>query len=750
MRLQALIAALLALVPSGLAAQGWIEPLPGFAGPQAVVRVRTEVHARVEGRVAHVTVSEWFQNRGHGLGEGDYLYPLPGEAVFNEFSLFQGDEELRGETMDAGEARRIYEEIVRRRRDPALIELAGHGLLRARVFPIQPGETRRITLRYSQLLPRAGDGLQFRYAAGLRHATSPFGMAADRPNSAHGSGIGETTPLAFRLTVADGDAYRDPFSPTHPVRVERREGTIVVQPAGEISGDFSVFLPFAGDAVGMTLATYRPAGEDGYFMLTLSPGEARAERPMPRDVVVVVDVSGSMSGGKIEQARDALRQLLSTLAANDRFRLVAFGSGVETRGAGWSEASPPELASARRWVDELRAEGGTNIEGALTEAFRLEARWEALHIVLFLTDGLPSVGEQDPERLAGIAERSGGGARVFAFGIGYDVNTHLLDRLSEAGRGTTEYVEPGESVEEAVGLLAARIHHPVLTDLRIERQPVQLREILPERLPDLFAGEELVIFGRYGISDEPARGVLEIAGARSGRTERFRLDAQFPSHRTADAYIARLWASRKLGEIDRRIRLEGASAELVEEARQLALRHGLLSRYSAYLVQEPVTTSAVGSAPPWRDAIGGGMPPATPAPVAEEAAASGVAAVRAADFAAKQRAVVTERELVELSAAATAAAVPGSRELAGRLFRLTEGVWVDEADSEEKRRLRVEPYSDLYFQLLEGLPELRPIWRELERCIVAGANVSIETAAGGRSSMTPAELSELVRNFRGH
>ena len=157
-------------------AQGWIDPLPGRSDP-GVVRVHSDVDVRITGRVAEVVVEEWFENRGAGLGEGVYVYPLPGEAVFSNFSLYQGDEELRGEAMDADRARSIYTEIVRRQRDPALIELVGHGLIRARVFPIPAGESRKITLRYTQVLERAGDALQFRYAGarglGALHTRGP-------------------------------------------------------------------------------------------------------------------------------------------------------------------------------------------------------------------------------------------------------------------------------------------------------------------------------------------------------------------------------------------------------------------------------------------------------------------------------------------------------------------------------------------------------------------------------------------------
>ena len=220
-------ALLLAAAPA--VAQGWIEP-PRHLPNGTVTKLRTAVHVTITGRIAQVEVEEWFRNDGHGLGEGDYLYPLPGEAVFSNFSLFQGDRELRGETMDATEARSIYEEIVRRRRDPALIELVGHGIIRSRIFPINPGETRKITLRYTQLMNRAGDALQFRYAAGSRNIAR---LTARSPHLAHGPIGADSVPLTFVLEAEAGDRFRDPFSPTHRVRVERDDGHLRVRPEEE-------------------------------------------------------------------------------------------------------------------------------------------------------------------------------------------------------------------------------------------------------------------------------------------------------------------------------------------------------------------------------------------------------------------------------------------------------------------------------------------------------------------------------------
>ncbi|MEX0907238.1 MAG: VIT domain-containing protein, partial [Gemmatimonadota bacterium] len=269
------IPAVLSLLAVPVRAQGWIEPRPGPQPAQwGIEKLRTSVTVRVTDRIATVEVEEWFRNNGGGLGESDYVYPLPGEAVFSNYSLYQGDQELRGELMDATQARDIYERIVRARRDPALIELVGKGMLRARVFPIEPGQTRRITLRYTQVLERAGDALQFRYVAGAP-GTGAGQRPAQRPAMTRPR---DAAPLTFTMTVVDGARYRDAFSPTHPLDVERAGGHMTVEPRGDLAGDVAVLLPFAASPVGVSVVTHRLAGEDGWFMLTLSPGAVTESR----------------------------------------------------------------------------------------------------------------------------------------------------------------------------------------------------------------------------------------------------------------------------------------------------------------------------------------------------------------------------------------------------------------------------------------------------------------------------------------
>lgn len=735
----ALCATLCATIPA--VAQGWIDPVP--RGTEwGVVRVGTDVTVRVDARVAEVVVDEWFENRGAVMGEGDYLYPLPGEAVFSSFSLYQGDEELRGETLDAEQARRVYEEIVRRKRDPALIELVGHGLVRARVFPIEPGQRRRITLRYTQVLERAGEAVQFRYAAGARSpARHPHpGPAVSGPDSA---------PVSFTL-LADPAAYGEPFSPTHPLDVDRWDGRIRVRPVSEPTGDLSLFLPVAGDGVGIALATHRTDGDAGYFMLTLSPGAA-GRGVTPRDITAVVDVSGSMSGTKLAQTRAALHQLLGSLGRADRFRLVAFSSRVRASSDGWSPASAAAVRDARRWVDGLEAVGGTDIAGALEEALRLDSPEDRLPIVVFLTDGLPTVGEQNPERIARTAEARRGRARVFAFGVGYDVHTYLLDRLGQAGRGSTAYVAPGEDVERALSSLAVKISHPVLTDLEIAGAPVRLGEIYPGEMPDLFAGEELVVFGRY---TGAGAGTLGIRGRRGGTEKRFATAAEFPRRAETNAYIPRLWASRKLGELSRQIRLNGADPELVEELRRTALRYGLLSDYTSYLVQEP---GAALAGPETSRALRAPALDMARAPVAGAPAgapASGRVAVAASERSRARREVASAADLarsevaLEASLADTGA---GVRLVAGRTFRLQEGVWTEggeEAEPAPADTLAIAAFSDAYFALLRALPELRPVVAELAPVMVRGDRLWLRFGDEGLRSLSDRELTRTVAGFR--
>jgi len=723
---RSLIATALFLAAAGpAAAQGWImppdrpqvRPVPGQPGP--VVRVGSEVRVSIEGRVARFEVEERFRNNGGRVTEGTYLYPLPGESVFSDLSLFAGETELKGEMMNAEQARAIYEEIVRRQLDPALITLAGHGLIRARVFPIQPGETRRVILRYTQVLTRDGDALRLRYAFGAR------GGDAD-------------VRLAVRLP-ASGE-WGTPYSPTHQVEVSReRGGGAVARIADGGNGTLELFLPVRRGLVGASMLTHATAGEDGYYMLLLAPpGESEGETVIPRDLTLVVDVSGSMSGEKMDQARAALRQAIGGLRTGDRFRIISFAGGVTSFRQGFTPATTEGRRAAEEFISGLTAQGGTNIEGALRAVLEAPGGGAGrLGVVLFMTDGLPTVGEQSPEHIAALASGRLGAARLFSMGVGHDVNTYLLDRLAVEGRGAAEYVAPGADVELAVGSVLRRVSRPALTGLRIVEAPVSLREGAPASLPDLFYGEELVVFGRYRGT---GRGTVIIEGERGGRPERIAVEAGFPDAATGNAFIPSLWAARRIGELTRTLRLEGQSDQLVTEIRALGLRYGILTEYTSYLVQEPGITLTDARQ---RANVAPAAPSAQSGAAAFERAEASADLLRSSSIAG-----VSRRADQELAKAARRSGREAKR-AGGRMFVLNGEVWTDVAHHDTLRVVAVAPYSEAWFTVGRVLPELADALGLGNRVLIAGRRASISVAPDGATTLSPEALARLVRDVRG-
>ena len=736
-----LIVALVAvgLGPTSLFAQGWIDLVrPGMG---SVERVESRVTVAVEGNVATIEVDEWFLNSGESVAEGHYLYPLPAGAALSGASLYQGETELRGEVMDADEARRIYEEIVRRRLDPALIEYMGEGLFRARVFPIEPGQRRRVTLRYSQLLEPAGESLHFRTSGALRPTHPTHGGESVRTRA--------PAPVHLHMAVTPASSFLDPFSPSHALQLERQSDTLWVD-VPEAEGRVSVFLPRSSDVVGLSVLPHRPAGEDGFVLLSLTPPRITTE-PEPRDVVVVVDVSGSMAGSKIEQARTAVQGLLDELGPDDRFRLVSFSNGVSRLDTEWRNADRRSLADARRWITHLRADGGTNIEGALDAAFEVPPGRDRLPVVVFLTDGLPTVGEQDPARISNAAEGKRGRYRIFAFGVGHDVNTGLLDRLSEATRGTTQYVEPGEDVERALSLLATRISHPVLTDLSIVEAPVAISEWFPVHIPDVFAGETLVLLARYRGEGE---GAVVIEGRSGGRTRRIQTSAVFPRIQAANAGLPRLWAARKVGHLSRQLWTEGESPELVEEIRTTALRYGLPSPFTSILVQEPEAPIVAADllTPGLASNAGAPSPRMSTTATADRirqavASGTGMEAVQMAERSRRFRAAGRADEVDALAKGILRDADSETTVLAGRVLRLEGGVWVEVGRDAALPVVTIERFSEAWFTILRALPELEPVLGA-GLVEVMGKGLRLEIGDEGLATLSDVDRERLIRAFR--
>ena len=733
-----------------------VRPQPCRPPIGLVERVRNNVRVELDNGVLRYEVRETFVNRGGQVGEADYLYPLPAGAAFQELQLQIGDEMVSGEVLDAAKARAIYEEIVRRQRDPALVEWMGRGLLRARIFPIAPGETKRVLVRFATVAPREGDALRVDYTAGTGasggFAPEPRAVEDDRPRR---RGDDEARPAAaqssFSLRYRAESRFGRPYSPTHALDVrdagDRRE--VVARGGGR---DLTILLPVRSSreaAIGVL--AHRPDGADGFALVTVSPPAGRAAAT-PRDVTFVIDVSGSMRGEKMEQAKAAGRQLLASLDEGDRFRLVAFASDVRPYAAGWTEATPSRLRAAARWLDELDAEGSTNISGALEEALDVPAARGRLPLVLFLTDGAPTVGERNADRIARRAAELRDGTRVFTFGVGTDVNAELLEQLALEGRGTAHFVRPEESVERAVSVVASRLTNPVLTNVRVTADGVRLLQPQPAGALDLFAGQDLVVLARYRGAG-PA--TVRVEGTSADGPVRWTTRVAFPERARDHGYVARLWATQRVGWLSAERRRSGPSSELDEEIRELGLRYGIPTELSSYLVLEPgMVADAAGNVAPQRRAMRpqevaatgaavgrvasapASAPPPPPAPVV----AAQSSRFEAAKAAAEQRAAVSLADVTDTAASADAE----RRTAGGRTFHRAGEVWTDARWTGTLPVVRVRPFGAGWFRLVELLPELREPFALGDRVRVQGRAIAIEVAPDGPETV-PAEALQRIR-----
>ncbi len=557
-----------------------IRPVPGHPA-WAPLEVRYHhVTAKVTGPVAVTEVDQVFFNPGSSRLEGTYLFPVPKGARIDRFEMDVNGKMTTAELLDAAKARGIYEEIVRKMRDPALLEYAGQGLAKVRIFPIEPRSEKRIRLKYTEVLTKEGGLLKYLYPLNTEKFSSQ-----------------PVKSVSVKVEVELPEGVRTVWSPSHEVEVTRHgpKGAVAGWEAKDVrpDTDFQLFVaPSTGSEVAAHVLAYREPGEaEGSFLLVLSPArELSAEKVVRKDVVFVLDTSGSMAErGKLEQAKRALSFCLRNLNDGDRFEVVRFSTEAEPLFGRLVAAGKANVEKADAFVGGLKPLGGTAIEDALLSALDpLKEQGEAgrPYNVVFLTDGRPTVGTTGDDAIVGSVGKARGDrtVRVFSFGVGTDVNTHLLDRLSESTRAASRYVLPGQDLEIALSGFFSKISDPVLAGPRLRvGGSVRVTKLAPPELPDLFKGEEVVVLGRYSGSGE---ATLTLDGTVNGAPRRFTWTATFPDRALENDFVPRLWATRRVGWLLDRIRLDGESAELRGEATDLARRYGIVTPWTSYLVLE--------------------------------------------------------------------------------------------------------------------------------------------------------------------
>lgn len=679
--------AILILVPavlmmvSPVSADGIIIPEPPICDPGPcprpfpIAQLAIEYHhvrVKIEDQIATTHVDQVFRNDNDWQIEGTYMFPIPVGATISEFVLWIDGEPVDGKVLTREEARQTYEDIVRTMRDPALLEYVDRGAVQASIFPIPPGGTRRIELEYTEILTAESGLLHYRYPLN----TEKF----------------STVPLEEVSISVKGESsvpIRALYSPSHEIFVDREDDFefLVGYEAYDVTPDkdFDLFFSIAEDEFGLNLISFRDrfSEEDGFFLLLAAPSvEVDPELSIAKDVILVLDQSGSMEGEKFQQAQEALQFILDHLNSEDRFNIIAFSTDATSYARSLRPASEAEDAS--RWVDSLSARGSTDINLALLESLAISGK-ERPTMIIFLTDGLPTEGVTDTaEIVENVQDNSPKNVRLFAFGIGYDVDTFLLDTLAQSNHGATTYVTPDQAIDETVSGFYAKVNDPVLTGLGIDFGDVIVYDIYPEPLPDLFAGSQLVLVGRYKGSGFET---VTLTGEVNGEFQEFRYPEQrFRSSGGAE-FLPRLWATRKIGGLLNQVRLEGPEEELVDQIVRLSIRYGIITPYTSFLVTESNTFG--------EDAQ---------ETIIEEAFESMMTAPRdVTGMGAVERAA----EQSKIMSADIAAELPQNSidliRLAGpNTFRMVDGVWIDTRYDPDSMEIQSVPFlSDDYFKLAD-------------------------------------------------
>jgi len=557
----------------------------------------TDVHASVSGTVAEVTVTQRFANPLGSRLEAVYVFPLPDRAAVDDMSIRVGERVIRGEIHRREEARRIYDQAVARGNLAGLLDQERPNIFTQRVANLLPGEAVEVVIHYVEDLhfDHGTWRLVFptvvgpRYIPGAPTGASGGGWSPDTDRVPDASHItppvlrpGERSghDLSVRVELAPGFPIRELGSSSHRIVTDRhgRDRAVVeLAPRDRIPNkDFVLTWSTAAAGVEPALLAHR-TGQDGYLTLILQPPAApRAEQVVPREVVLVIDSSGSMSGEPIAACKQLVRKALAGLREDDTFRLIRFAGHSSVLDP---DALPPTAANLERaqsWLDNLRGGGGTEMLAGVRAALEAAKDPYRLRMVMFLTDGY--IGNEE-EILRRVGEALGD-ARIFAFGVGSSVNRFLLDRLAEAGRGVAEYLRPGEAPDDLVDRFYERITDPVFTQLELDWGGLDVLDVEPAHLPDLFAGQPLLVHARYR---SPGRGTVTLRGWAGTRRIELTERALLPRREKENSVQARLWARARIARLEmEKVRAEDPGP-LVEEITTLALDHRLMTAYTSFV-----------------------------------------------------------------------------------------------------------------------------------------------------------------------
>jgi Ca-activated chloride channel family protein len=565
-----------------IAQNAWISPNTRLIHTQAVQVTQVDARIDLADQIATTTLDIALRNPTNRPLESELLVPVPQGAVLKAFAFEGGNAEATARLLPRDEARRIYDSIVAQTRDPALLEFVGHAVVKSSVFPVPANGTQKVRVTYEQLLE--ADGARLDYVLPRSEA------------------VEYSVPWKLSMRVKSASRIASVYSPSHEIAVKQPSGNEAsLSCETKDPGAFRVsLLRETKDEMTASLLAYPdPKIGGGYFLVMIAPPKPKADAaPIKREVILVIDRSGSMAGPKLDQVKAAALQVIEGLNDGEGFNLIVYNEAVEMFAVQPVIKNAETTKQARDYISALRVSGGTNIHDSVVEALRQKPLEGMLPLVLFLTDGLPTIGQTSEKAIReAVAKGNPHQRRVFTFGVGVDVNTPLLSRIARETRASAEFVLPKEDVEVKVGRVFDRLRGPLLTRpaLRLLDDPNRMSDMIPSPLPDVFEGEQILLSGTYR-GEAPLH--FQLTGASAEGERKFDFTFNLDKASTANAFVARLWASNKIAVLSEEIRdlgADGATAnttELVNEIVRLSTQFGILTEYTAFLAEEGTSLAA--------------------------------------------------------------------------------------------------------------------------------------------------------------
>lgn len=547
---------------------------------------RTSVNAKIAGFGAEVSVVQTFVNTSKEPIEAVYTFPLPNDAAVHRMRMRIGERIIEGAVKRRGEARQIYDAAKAAGQSAALLDQERPNIFTQSVANIVPGARVQIEISYVQLLKYDSGQFEFSFpmVVGPRFlGNAPDPSKIDPPRATR---VGTNIDLAVEIDA--GTTISNVDSVLHDIDTTGLAGNrvrVALKNADEIPNrDFMLRYRAVGQQPKAAFVTHADQRGGFFTLIVMPPQRPVASQIMPREVVFVMDQSGSQSGFPIEKSKELTLKMIDQLRPGDTFNVIGFNNAVKTL---WSEPrsnTEENMVQARAFIGAMQANGGTQLREGVVAALQGQHDPARLRIVLFNTDGY--VG--DEAMVLDTIQKQRESARMFTFGIGNSVNRFLIDSMAEEGRGMAEYVTLAEAADKAVAGFVKRTQTPVLTDLTASFSGVAVNDVQPKYLPDVFDNRPVVLYGRF---TGAGRGQVTLSGKLGGQPWSQTLDLDFSAKPTAAA-VPVLWARKKIAEIERTDYLAGLkgqqrNAQSVEtRVTDLALQFGLMSQYTSFVAVE--------------------------------------------------------------------------------------------------------------------------------------------------------------------